>query len=213
MRKKLLAAVAGAVLVGAAGVALAQEGGPPGPHGMFQADANGDGVTTRQEFDAAHDAMFGRLDADSDGRISREEFRQGHRRGPQGPDGRGGPGSWREHHRAHLDEADANQDGNITRDEFLARPLELFARLDANRDGVISAQERQQAQDVRRGHSRMREGRNDRPNPDANNDGQITREEFRAAGAAHFDRMDANHDGRVTREEMQVAFESHHGGR
>ena len=102
--------------------------------------------------------------------------------------------------------ADVNNDGNITRDEFLARPLQEFARLDANSDGVISASERPQRPERADGEHRGQRGdRGDRPNPDANNDGQISRAEFATMGAGMFDRLDANHDGRVTQEEAQAA--------
>ncbi len=116
----------------------------------------------------------------------------------------------------HMEHADANNDGNITREEFLARPLEMFARLDANSDGIISSTEREGARErmrehheaMRGHHAGMGHGHMDR---DANNDGQISREEFRAAGAAHFERMDANHDGRVTREEVEALHRERHG--
>jgi len=99
-----------------------------------------------------------------------------------------------------LTRADANNDGNISRDEFLARPTEMFERLDADNDGVISASERPQRPE--RGE---RGERPQRVNPDANGDGQLSQAEFTAMGAGLFDRFDANDDGRVTREEMAAA--------
>lgn len=207
MRKILLAAAGFAAIAGAAGLAMAQgrpDGPPPGgPAGfLFQADANHDNVLTRAEFDSGRDAHFAQMDANRDGQLSREEMREG-RRGPGGPDGhRGGRGDGM--HR--LAGADVNNDGNITREEFLARPLQEFARLDANSDGVISASERPQRPEGADGEQRGRRGeRGDRLNPDANNDGQISRAEFATMGAGMFDRLDANHDGRVTQEEAQAA--------
>ena len=145
MRKFLIAAAGFAALAGAAGLAIAHEGGHEGHRGMFRGDANNDGVITSQEFDARHDAMFARADANNDGSLSQEELasvhqhrREGHRRG----------GMRGERHGAHMEGADANNDGNITREEFLARPQEMFARLDANNDGVISAQEREQMREA-----------------------------------------------------------------
>jgi len=198
MRKILFAAVGLAALAGAAGLAVAQDGGPPGQRGhfgLFQADSNNDGVLTRQEFDAGRDAMFARQDANNDGQLTSEERRAGHARhgGRRGGGGHGG----------HLMSADANNDGSITRDEFLRRPTEHFARLDANNDGVISADERPQ-----RGE---RSQRGDRPNPDANGDGQIARAEFAAMGASMFERLDANGDGRITREEAEAGRQHRRG--
>jgi Ca2+-binding EF-hand superfamily protein len=184
MRTWILASIAAAVL--ATGVAAAHE------HGG-RADANGDGVLTRQEFDAGRAAMFARLDADNNGVLSRDEMRA--RR--HGRHGRGGHGEG-----MHLAAADANDDGVISREEFLARPNQMFDRLDTDRNGVISQAER----DAMRA---QRSARRERMNPDANGDGAVSREEFDAAGAAIFNRLDANGDGRVTQDEAP----RHHGHR
>ncbi|MGD9982436.1 MAG: hypothetical protein AB7T58_17770, partial [Hyphomonadaceae bacterium] len=154
---------------------------------------------TRTEFDAGRDATFARLDADNNGALTREEMHA--QRGEHGH--RGGRG-----HRGGgmhmLARADANNDGNITRDEFLARPIEHFDRLDANNDGVISADERPQRGERGEGGER-RERRADRPNPDTNGDGSFSRAEFTAMGANMFERLDANDDGQVTQEEARAA--------
>lgn len=204
MRKVLFAAASLAALagVGVTGFALAQNDGPPRERGFFGADANNDGVLTRAEFDAGQTALFARLDANNDGQLTREEGRANrmmHRGGRRGGHGRG-PGF-------DLARADANNDGNITRDEFLARPIEMFDRLDANNDGVIQASERPQRPERPEGE-RHRDGRGHegRPSRDTNNDGQISRAEFVAGGAQMFQRMDANNDGRVTREEAESAW-------
>ena len=188
MRKTLLAAAGFVALSGVGGLALAQDSAPS-QRGVFQADANNDGVLTRQEFDAGRNARFAHLDANNDAQLSREEMRamrgDRHHRGR-----RGGMHSLRG--------ADANSDGNITRDEFLARPLQHFDRLDANDDGVISTAERPQRPE----HQAQRA---DRPNRDANGDGQFSRTEFAAMGARTFERLDANSDGQVTRAEAEAA--------
>jgi Ca2+-binding EF-hand superfamily protein len=108
-----------------------------------------------------------------------------------------------------LGRADANNDGNITRDEFLARPTEMFARLDANSDGVISAAERPERPE--RGERPNRGERRERANPDTNGDSQLSQAEFVAAGAGMFQRLDANSDGRVTREEAAAAHPHRRG--
>jgi hypothetical protein len=194
MRKTLFAAVAVAALTSAATFAIAQDGGataPRGHHGLFQSDANGDGVVTRQEFDAGRTAMFARIDANNDGQLGADER-------PHRMHGRGGG-----HGMRHLANADANNDGRITRDEFLAGPIAHFERLDANDDGALSAEERPQ-----RGERRGGEGRHARM--DSNSDGQISQAEFAAMGASMFERMDANDDGRVTTEEAD-AVRGRHG--
>lgn len=195
MRKFLFAAAGFAALTAAVGVAAAQnQPQQERPRGVFAMDANSDGVLTRQEFDAARTAQFTRLDANSDGFLSREEMRA--QRGERGPRG----------HRGQLARADANNDGNITREEFLARPTAMFDRLDANKDGVISADERPQPRQRAEGQRAERpEGhRGHRARVDADSDGRVSRAEWDAAGAAMFQRLDANNDGRITQEEAQA---------
>jgi Ca2+-binding EF-hand superfamily protein len=200
MRKVLMAAAGFAVLAGAAGLALAQQdGAQERSSGLFQADSNNDGTVTQSEFDASRTARFDALDANDDGQLTREEMRAG--RGE-----RGGRGHHRRGHhgmRGGLEGADANSDGSITREEFLARPTQMFARLDDNNDGVISADERPQRRD--------RGERQGRRQSDANNDGQISQSEFAAMGASRFERLDANDDGRVTREEADAGRAQRHG--
>lgn len=191
--RRLLFAAAGIAALTAAGVAVAQDRG----HGPFRYDSNNDGVLTRQEFDTGHAAQFTEMDANHDGALARGEGR-GHR-------GEGGHRRMGHRGGGHLRGADANNDGNVTREEFLARPTAMFARLDANSDGVIQASERPQP---RRRHAEG-ESRPARVNPDADNNGSISQAEFAAMGARRFDRMDANDDGRVTREEAQAGHGRH----
>jgi hypothetical protein len=212
MRKILLVAASAAALATAAcGFAQAQSGTNTsgGRHGIFQSDSNSDGVLTRAEFDAGRTAQFARLDADSNGQLTREEMRsdrgaRGEHRGRRGH--RGGPGGT-----GGFQGADANSDGNITRDEFLARPIAMFERLDANSNGVIEASERPQRPERSAQNGERRE-RPDRPNPDTDGNGTFSRAEFTAMGAGMFERLDANSDGRVTQEEAQAA-RGHRRGR
>lgn len=110
--------------------------------------------------------MFDRLDANKDGSISKAEWDQadaarqakraewkakrgeragapgngaerhamrGHHGGKRG--GHGGPGGWMK--------ADANGDKAISQAEFVAGALARFDRMDANKDGKVTAEERQ----------------------------------------------------------------------
>lgn len=142
------------------------------------ADANNDGVVTRQEFDSGREALFARLDADHNGQLARAD-RAHHR-----------------HDRARR--AGANHDGAISREEFLQQPAQMFERLDANDDGTLSAHER--------GHHRRHAWRvgHDLRRADSNRDRQISHAEFAAQGNTMFDRLDANDDGRVTQEEASA---------
>lgn len=199
MRAWVFAGVASVALL--TGVAAAH-----GHGGLRRADANGDGVLTRQEFDAGRDAMFARKDADNNGALSQDEMRA-HREGM-----RGGHHGGRHHghherggHGERLAAADANADGAITREEFMARPSQMFDRLDTDHNGIISQAER----DAMRAQHREGAARWEHVNPDANADGIVSREEYVAAGAAVFTRLDANGDGQVTREEAPARRRGH----
>ncbi|MBS0385461.1 MAG: EF-hand domain-containing protein [Proteobacteria bacterium] len=206
MRNWLLAAIGLAAMTGACGLAQAQNNSPPGAPdsprdrgGFFmRADANNDGVVTRQEFESFRTTEFARLDANHDGQLSQDEFRAGRRWG-----GPGGPGQSRgDRQEDRMARLDANHDGNISREEFLVPANAAFDRLDANHDGMISAQERQGLRGMRQGFAGHAVGRH---NLDTNGDGAISRAEWDAATAAMFERMDANHDGRITRDEAEAA--------
>ena len=172
MKKKLMIGGALAAMLVAGGIAIAQHapGGPRGGAMMLKlADANGDGVVTKAEFTAALDQRFakmdgnkdgkvtveerqalgqqriaerfGRIDADKNGQISKAEFTaaatQPHDDGhpPMGPMG-GRRGGWM---------AGMGKDGPLTKTDFVARPLALFDRIDANHDGRLTAEEMQAA--------------------------------------------------------------------
>ena len=214
MRKLLIAAGAAALMAActsAAGAQGAPEDGHGGRHAgmLFQADANNDGVLTRQEFDAGHAAKFARMDANSDGSVSADEQRAAHRAMSE---------QMREHHgedraerrETHWNQQDANSDGAVSREEFLSRPNQAFDRMDANRDGNLSADERPQPRE-RGEHGQRGERHGGFHGGDANNDGALSRAEFDAHGASMFQMLDANSDGRVTREEAEAARPHRHG--
>jgi Ca2+-binding EF-hand superfamily protein len=141
-------------------------------------DANNDGRFTPEEARqrgeqrrAQHmDRMFDRLDLDHNGSITREEMSQARaqrqarrgprgpggpggpamgRRGPGGPDGPGGPGM--------RGQRLFGEQGFATREQFRERALARFDRTDADRNGVVTAEERRAARGEMR--ERMRERR------------------------------------------------------
>ena len=140
-------------LVCAAPLALACDMGQPGAAGgMFfkEMDKNGDGVISKQEFDAFHSAHFKEMDANHDGKITREEMDAGHvkmadkckvkmkdkcdvkgEKGNQGFDDR-------------FDEVDINHDGALSKDEAeIGMPMlfKHFDEIDTNKDGKITKDE------------------------------------------------------------------------
>ena len=154
----VLAAAAGLSFGGAA---AAQPGGPGGgpAFGLLEADANSDGQLTRAEFNAAQQARFSELDADRSGGVTEAELEAHMRarmderrarieqrlaqRGEEAPDKRGGPNP--ERMRARLQEGfskqDANGDGAMSLAEFSARGEGMFARLDQDKNGVVTLAE------------------------------------------------------------------------
>lgn len=140
-----------------------------------QADVNKDGKLDRADFEARREArrnaMFDRLDTDRNGQLSRAEFTAAAPRGPEGHKGREGWG----HRRGHGGwgghggpggpgrAADGNKDGAVSQAEFVAAALARFDSTDANKDGKVTAEERQTARDARRAEWRAQGGRNAPP--------------------------------------------------
>lgn len=140
----LMAALGTAILVGTGAQGIAQAmGGGMGMMGMggdgmrpdFQElDADGDGRLTRAEMEKYRQARFAKADTDGDGKLSRAEIdaqiaaRQAAMRERMLDRMIG----WR----------DVDGDGMLSPDEMRAdRGLRMFAGMDADRDGTISADE------------------------------------------------------------------------
>jgi Ca2+-binding EF-hand superfamily protein len=147
---------------------------------MFaELDANNDGRFTPEEARARGeqrraqhmDRMFERLDLDRNGSITREEMAQARaqhqaRRGERGPRP-GGPGM--RHRRMGMHGGPAmrgmrgqrlfGEQGFVTAEQFRARALARFDRLDADRNGTVTAAERRAAREQRRERRRDRRQR------------------------------------------------------
>ena len=74
---------------------------------------------------SATSQAFDRMDADKDGFLTKDELRSAAR-------------EFRGKHRSRLREMDADADGNISRSEWKGKE-EIFNRLDANNDGLLSS--------------------------------------------------------------------------
>ncbi|MFM5893329.1 MAG: EF-hand domain-containing protein [Novosphingobium sp.] len=124
---------------------------------------------------------------------------------------------------AMFDKMDVNHDGKLDAADRAAHEGEMFDALDSDHNGSLSKAEFAAA------HQRGPEGdgpggkgmRHGGPGAehgghmgmmmmhmaDTNQDGAVTRDEFAAAQAKHFDMIDANHDGQLTQAERKAAHD------
>ena len=124
-------------------------------------DANHDGKLTKEDRElnrrARLDARFAAMDSDRNGQISKAEFDAAHQMRSQrreGADGREGHRFGRAgHHGRGGMMGQAVKDGELTRAEFMSRPLAMFDRADADKDGFVTADEMKAA------HQAMRDAR------------------------------------------------------
>jgi Ca2+-binding EF-hand superfamily protein len=113
--------------------AIAQPASPPAldPDALFaSADTNGDSAITKAEFIAARARSYDRLDRNGDGKLARGEFT-----------GAAPAGIRRNFVASQFSGFDANHDGLLSRAEFNAAPTPGFDRVDADRNGILSAAE------------------------------------------------------------------------
>lgn len=181
MKTLLSAALAASILVG--GAAHAQPGGghDHGPHDggpmMEMLDVNKDGTITRAEANTALTQHFATIDTDKNGTITQAEREAMHSRMMQErfakmDTDKNGQLSQQELMAAREAKRDGmrgkmggkmgrGMKGDMTREQFLARPMAMFDRVDTNKDGQITAAEREAAKDAM--HKRW-ESRKDKRN-------------------------------------------------
>lgn len=98
------------------------------------ADANRDGAISKPELIAFRSTNFARLDRDDNGVLTRSDI--------PAFVSRINPNL---NFDSLMAQFDANRDGKVSRDEFVNGPTVIFDAADANRDGLLTTEERQTA--------------------------------------------------------------------
>ena len=96
-----------------------------GPDAFIQADKNGDGYITQDEFESQVKSRFRSYDRNNDGKIDADEF-----------DVKKNPEAAKE-----FRFMDRNNDGTVNAEEFYKAALQSRDQFDYNRDGKISKEE------------------------------------------------------------------------
>jgi Ca2+-binding EF-hand superfamily protein len=111
-----------------------------GPDALKMWDANGDGVVTKDEAQAATAERtakhFDAMDLNKDGQITQEEVQQGREQRHA---------AMKQKFDENFKAADKNGDGGLSKEEAQGMPriAQRFDTLDANKDGVVTQEELQ----------------------------------------------------------------------
>lgn len=214
-RFMLLGGVVGVILTAVPPVFA--ESTPAGGWGNMwrAADINQDGGIDRAEFDAMHDGRFAAMDSNGDSTLNAAEFKAAHEK-------RRAEAKAREEERRQdrgarmLAEVDSSKDGRITASEWQENALQRFVRLDTNSDGAVTAEEmsarhgRDDDSTKNTDGKRLKMGQGGFMDKlDSNGDGQVSRDEWNAAGDDMFAQFDANGDGRISVAEIPQHRKKH----
>lgn len=160
-------------------------------------DKDADGALSPDELQRP-DALA-RLDGDGDGTVSFEEFKSFASR-MRGRDNRGGRRG-RALTEQQLRRFDRDGDGKVVRDEFPGSDR-VFERLDANKDGVLNAEDIQKKSDKpAKKEGVTTESASLIQTHDKDGDGKLNRAEFPGTAEA-WKQLDRNGDGWVTKDEV-----------
>lgn len=190
MKKAIFGFSVAALALAGAAVAHAGSHGA-GAHGMMSgADPMGDKTVTRAEAQAHAGEMFAKLDANKDGKLDKADREARHAA-----------------HKAEMfARLDANKDGSISKDEFAAAHSARGEGREGKHHEGMAPEGKSRGEPGQRGHGKMRGmGMMMLGMADANKDGAVSKDEFTAAHAGHFDKVDTDKDGKITPTERKAA--------
>jgi Ca2+-binding EF-hand superfamily protein len=112
---------------------------------------------------------------------------------------------------------DTNGDGKISRAEHAAGAQTMFAKMDANNDGIVTADEMNASHPETKSSKLKFWEKKDKEEMsaaekisviDTNGDGRISRAEHEAGSEKMFTKMDTNDDGFLSREEFEAGHKA-----
>ena len=180
----------GAALLLSGGLASAQTMNDVRDRRFTERDTNRDGYLSQTEY-GGHPGNFRNLDRNGDGRLSHSEFVE--RGGADSQDGKVIT-SGRDADLETFERMDRNDDNIVSRGEWTGDTA-TFNRLDRTDDGRVTRDEYLNPLSLDTPEGRLQ-------NKDRNNDGVLTRSEWRDETIA-FDQADRNRDGRVNLNEYR----------
>jgi hypothetical protein len=163
------------------------------PGGAAKGDADGNGVLTRAEAQAAATARFAKMDVNKDGKLDAADRAARHA----------------ERQAKRFASLDANSDGSVSKAEWDQHGADRAAKRAERKEQRAAAGGAEGKREGMRGHRGKRGGHHGMGGrmmgkADANGDKAISQAEFQTAALARFDAADANKDGQVTAEERQA---------
>lgn len=183
--------------------------GMPNPEQLFQRlDANGDGKLSKDELPERFGQRIMQADADKDGVVTKEEFAE---IAKQMGGGRGGPGGQQDVGQLFA-RADKNGDGKLTKDELPGPLAERLMKADANGDGALTKAELEEARKKAPGRPGPGAGGRGGFDPaqmfkrlDRNGDGKVGLDELPERMAERLKGADTDGDGAISKEEFEQA--------
>lgn len=107
-----------------------------------------------------------------------------------------------------FNQMDTDGDGQISRAEHAVGAQQMFARMDANHDGIVTFDEMDAKwSDKKADKHRQLSASEKISKVDQNNDGQLTSAEHASSSDLMFDKMDTNRDGYLSRAELSAGHD------